>query len=840
MPLLPTLTLLLFGAADAQSAPQVDPTPRPVLKTVVARWDFEQTDEGWVAQNDCTLSSKDGLLRIESSGNDPFFHRPVTLPGGEVALKIVYRTKTASACRVYWTTDKSPARGESKVRGAGLTRDGRWHDCVIRFSAPGTITNLRIDPGHERGACEIDSIELLSFEPHPLTIEKVQGDEKAVRFFVKNHRTSPLACTALGRSLSIGPGQTVRLSCPLHRKTPLESVTLDLASKDLPEISRTVFVYHADVEAKWTRYPLGEYSLEVAPEASLARVWREKQLVAILGPLVQVDGRAVELSPAAGHVPLRFEGDGVRLSFSTVGSEIHVSIRSDKPCEGPVVRAFGDLEQGLLAGVEHLGRGERSSSKLDIETAEHLRFAPDLLDVTMPLMACVTDQATVAITWDDMALQPVFATPNFVDVAADHRMALRGKKIDAIIRFDKPQPIEETILWAVKRKGLPPLPKPPRTADQQWALCTKALNGPLKTEKGWGHCLQDRWPRHPYADIISTIWRLTGELPSTPNFVPNGSHVRNPAAWFVTGRAESWLHLKRGQIDSILRRQKEDGSFRYDGKMRRGHFENTASGVCALPAKDLLEFARFTGDKRALNAGLRALEYMKRFRTPRGAQVWEVPLHTPDILASANLVWAYVRGYELTGNKEYLAEARRWALSGIPFVYQWGDRPIMLYATTPVLGATHWRHNWIGLPVQWCGGVYAYALTLLAPYDDTLDWNQLARGILISAEQQQYPDGEKIGLLPDSFHLGRQQRLPADINPCALVSLRMALDGRLDGLSVVAKGNHRVVAPFPVTIEDGKARIQAKKGVRYQVLIDGQRFVDITSQGTDVVTLEGK
>ena len=43
---------------------------------------------------------------------------------------------------------------------------------------------------------------------------------------------------------------------------------------------------------------------------------------------------------------------------------------------------------------------------------------------------------------------------------------------------------------------------------------------------------------------------------------------------------------------------------------------------------------------------------------PRGAQTWEVPLHTPDILASAHMVKAYTLGYIISGREEYLEQAR--------------------------------------------------------------------------------------------------------------------------------------------------------------------------------------
>jgi hypothetical protein len=598
-------------------------------------------------------------------------------------------------------------------------------------------------------------------------------------------------------------------------------------------------VFHPDVPLDSVEMPLDDFVLRVARDGRIARVEQQGRLIAILGPLVHCDGAIPSMELATSPDGLDFVSDDVRLQLRSNGNELTVSIDSEATCTGPVVRVLGGLEQGLFAGLEYLGKGERSSSKLDVETEEHVRFAPDPLLVTMPLMAFATDRATVAMTWQDMQLQPLLATPNFFDAAKDHRMALQGRKIEATVRFDQ-APLEEAILWATQRHGLPAHPKTPRSPKKQFELCEAALNGPLRTEQGWGHCVEDRWQRRFYADHASTLFRLTSRVPDLPELVPGGAHVANDSIYFLTGRVDEFLRFKQARVQQFLQSQQPDGSFRYDGKYRRGHFEDTASGICARPAASLLEYAWLMGDETARSAGLKTLEYMKRFRTPRGAQVWEVPLHTPDQLASAYLVWAYVRGYELTGDEEYLAAARKWALSGIPFTYLWSRYPIMAYATPPVFGSTDWTIVcWIGRPVQWVGGVYAYALTLLAEHDDSLDWNHLARGILVSAEQMQYPTGPNTGLLPDAFDLEHQQRVPANINPCALVSLRMVLDGQLDSLAVATNENHRIVAPFPVAIHDGQAVVQSDghTGLQYQVLIDGQRIVDVKATGKDIVEL---
>lgn len=842
-------------AALLQWTEPVNPYPRAILgEEEVARWTFEKGVNGFAAEHQCSLKAEDGNLKIHSTGDDPYLSRNVGLPGGELVLRLKMKAKADGRGGVYWTTDRSPRRGEDKAQSFPIEHDGKWHDCQVVFSAPGKLVNLRLDPGGAPGEIEIASIHLTRRLRHPLSIEKAESGEDRVRFTLKNKADHAITALARGQTYPIPAEAEVAIDVPTVKQKPLEPVTLEVAATDngkpLPNIHRTVFVHHPKIDTKWLVLPLDEdpsktpplsipasTRLQLASDGSVGRLWRDNQLLAVIGPMVHRDGQIPALKSTQNGPTIQFDGDGVSLLIAAAGSELLVSITSDQPCEGPVVRAVGRMEQGILAGVEYLDRDEASSSTLDVETEQHIRFAPDPLDVTMPLMAFVTEHGSIAMTWRNMDLQPVFATPNFFDGTPDHRMAMRGKRIDVTLGVLS-GPLEDCILWAVRRNGLPPLPAEARTEAQQWELCRKALSGPIRSEAGWGHCIEPRFKREPFADIASAWWRLNDELPALPRWVPHGAHVPNDAIYFASGKAAEWLEIQNRQAKALIAQQKPDGSYRYDGPYRRGHYEDTANGICARPAALLLEHARMTGNRDSLAAGLRTLEYMKRFRTPRGAQIWEIPLHTPDQLASAYAVWACVRGYELTRDRSHLAEACSWAITGVPFTYLWGRYPVMSYATPPVLGATNWRSPlWIGLPVQWVGGVYAYYLTLLAPYDNTLDWKKLAQGILITAEQMQYPDGPNAGLLPDSFVLASQSRQPSNINPAALVSLRLALDGRVDSLAVAVDGNRRAVAPFPVSIKDGKIRVQGRRGVKYQILVDGAKVIDVDSQGEDVLPL---
>ncbi len=838
-------------AAGATAADVPNPTPRPiVLGETVKRWDFD-SDGGWHAQHACRLSAADGVLKITSTGADPYLAASLDAPRGGLALRARMKSSGSGIGQFFWSSSATGGCSPEDRNDFRMTHDGQWHDYQVMIHAEQPLKQLRLDPGGDAGEIEVDWIEVRSGGLHPVEITALQAENERLVVSIHNHDEEPIRADVNGAPIVLPPSQTTPFSVPLKTAGPLERLEVTVAAEGLPEVRRALWIYRPEAAIDGARLSRGDLSIDVAQNGSVLRVKRDGQIIAALAPVVHRDGVLPQLEMEADGGPIRLAGDGVTVTLNlTSEGELQIRIQSQRPVEGPVVRAFGRLEQGLLAGVEYLGKGESSSSKLDIETAEHLRVEPEPMKITMPLMACVTDRATVALAWNDMSLQPVFAVPNFLDGTPDHRMALKGTSVDALLRFGPGWRdggrLERVILWDVERRGLPALPQPPRPRKEQAELSLAAYSGLVHDPDngGWFHAVVPNVRRMPlrgnyFADHVSSIWRITGNVPEVPSLAHGGSHVRNSAGYFVTGRADQWLRVVNGRAEALIARQAPDGSFHYAGKYRRGHFEDTASGICARPALDLLDHAYHTGNERSLAAGLKALEYMKRFRTPRGSQTWEVPLHTPDILASAQLVWAYVRGYELTKDTQWLDEARRWAITGLPFVYQWSNQPIMVYATTPVLGATNWRApNWIGLPVQWCGIVYAYGLLLLADYDETLDWRKVAEGILVCGEQMQYPDGPSEGCLPDVFRLSSQGRLPADINPSALVSLRLLIDGRLDALDRARDEHHIVVAPFPVTLRGGQAHVQARAGVKYQVLVDGKRIVDINSQGKDVVDLE--
>jgi hypothetical protein len=497
----------------------------------------------------------------------------------------------------------------------------------------------------------------------------------------------------------------------------------------------------------------------------------------------------------------------------------------------PGIGSFGTTKhQALFAGLEYLDRDEPSSSEADIRGPGAKRLVPDTRKITIPLMAIQAEDRYIGLIWDGSPpFSAVFDSPDRQFKAGGHLMGVifpggdeykrepghllpyGGERLAA----HRPLTLRVTIIGGkgtsvvpavqqyVARRGLPPVPKTGLDGQGYLALAAAGwLDSAIHVGAMYRHAYPGGFGTQAAADAALTMdWiaRQTTDtalarrladaareavavvLPQDLDLSGVG-HIRYPVASLVYGHAAENAARAREDGRGLLSRFEPDGSVLYRKSPNgldfgKTHFAPDANGLTAQMVASLLEKAAVSGDADLKREGLRVLRALDKFAdtVPRGAQTWEVPLHTPDILASAHLVRAYTLGYELTGDAHFLEQARYWAWTGVPFVYLRNPtgQPIGPYATIAVLGASNWEApNWMGLPVQWCGLVYADALYRLVRCDPSGPWKRLADGIAASGVQQTWPRGsdpERQGLLPDSFSLLPQTRNDAAINPGTLL-----------------------------------------------------------------------
>ena len=483
--------------------------------------------------------------------------------------------------------------------------------------------------------------------------------------------------------------------------------------------------------------------------------------------------------------------------------------------DGPMLYAL-EREEAIYPGLEWLVGDEVSSSTLDIREGHphQVRYVVHPHMVTIPAMAVQSDDGTVGLLWDvhqkwDGARDrpaAVFASP---DRFNNQRAHLMGLMLPGVPEFVEPNAREAARPYPLRagqrvslRCGLfvdggcndplavmdawfdaygfpDPAPVPRGRYEAEIAFSMRAYLESLwdADEQAWwsakgGHPLMCRKvrPRPFVADV------LVGALLSPDAELREQCRARADEVLAVMGgdaRIDAQHLPSRADLGmanpkraaALLGARGADGSWRFDAdRPGTGVFDGLdyhvlgpddalALGTCARNAFEVLRYARVAGDWDAYDRMQRTLELMETFRVPRAAQVWEVPFHTPDILAAADAVDAYLEAYWFSGDGRWLGDAVTWARRGLPFVYFWEDveRPYLLGASIPVFGATLHRHSWFGRPVQWNGLRYANALLKLARHDDRCPWRQVAETVTRSALYQQAGEGEDVALWPDSI-----------------------------------------------------------------------------------------
>lgn len=773
-------------------------------------FDFTTVPEvnDWTPQHDLANfgASPDGL-RMTLTGGDPYFagparNYPTTAP---LWMHLRLRSDEGGMAQVFYYRT-GPDEGNS-VRF--YVPAGDWFDAKVRLPALGNGYRLRLDPPGSGGTCVLARLrfeERLAFAPPDWPQPTVPD------------------LGANPASLESGPVKVV------HGRGELGGFELQVNGQRMACGNRAQLVgYVRDGAARWFR--LGgansQFSLTHQPLQTLADAQIGGRLTARL-VCPDPDGATWEIEQTFRLNTAGSLATETKVRVDQPRDVLHLPFLTLLPGLG----SYGtNKSQALLAGIEYL-ENEPSSSTADLNAPASDRQVADALKLTFPLMVVAAEGNYLGVAWNrEQAtnLCAVFDTPDRLFHSGAQVMGLLfpgsdglNREESSLLPYDTTRLIAnrtltvsalilggtgDTVIPAVQQfvqsYGLAPLPAPGMSTIAFYQLAARGwLDSQIRDGDQYRHAAPG-FGSMPAAD--AALWmdwlaprvgdtalagRLTEASTRALALVAPGSlnasqvgHVRYPAPALVQRRTTEHATAAREQGRAVLRHFRPDGTVKFtkrpDGPdYGRTHWADHANGQTAASLVSLLEAAAFSGDRQLITDGARLLrQTITNYHgtVPRGAQTWEIPLHTPDILASGHLVHAFVLGYELTAAPEFLAEAKYWAWTGVPFVYVTPptDRPVGPYATIPVLGATAWvAPNWIGLPVQWCGLVYGEALYRLARHDTSGPWRQLADGIAISGIQQTYPatDANFVGLLPDSYNLRPQSRNGPNINPATVLA----------------------------------------------------------------------
>lgn len=563
-----------------------------------------------------------------------------------------------------------------------------------------------------------------------------------------------------------------------------------------------------------------------------------------------------------------------------------------------------DREVGVFPGLEYLLPGEHSSGLEFAAPPGHRRIAPHPYRSTLPAMWVTSRETTVGMWWDPLqewapgasTPAPVFSSPDELTGSPAHRFgllvpgALAGQPENAlggpaaasageeavrvgatvfVVHGRDVEPPIRHVLEALSGKESAVLPALPSPAPELPTILERAAAGFARTlwmpqDRWWHPNLPDaHGPRYvpAYADVL---WCYARGYPEGPVAAEAGAvydqalaaqRERGQAVGVEVAMHESGLLTElrgmRAHGRGLARRVRPDGSVAFvPGTPLRSAFGiegDSSSGETGSVAVTLLMVGSQTMDAETIRAGLAALEYLKTQARPEGAQVWELPLHVPDVLAAAYCVRAFALAYELTGDPVYLGQARTWAFRSLPFVYLWSppERPIMRYGSIPVFGATHYQGGWFGRIVQWNGLVLAEALLELAPLDESFAWETVARGIVLSGGQQmrpldpatsplarEVPDCGHEGLYPDSYSAvdgTDAYHWCIESSPLGLISARLLGRGGVlttrvvrEGPAVASLSSLAAIGSATVTAEGLEAELSLAPGYGpHTVLVAG-------------------
>lgn len=826
-------------------------------------YDFTTGTHGWRGNpRIARLEATAGGLAIACSGEeDPWIEGPplaVDLAAAPIRLTLRLRTNGDAAGELFY----GPRFEAGKSVRFQLETDGQWHDYSVIIPPQPPGTRLRFDPGSYGGddivVQHIRARILASMSPPPAEPPEnrpLDGPELVAGELRLRHaadRWGDFALTVAGQDFARSHGRD-QLGYVMEKTgvfLSLADAPCDVRTEDGVLVARLAV---ADAGG-------GEWRLE------------RRFAAAGEGAIEVVTTLAVDRDREAFHIP-----------WLTLF---------------PGFASFGERKtQAVLPGVEYLD-DEPSSSEADVRGPLAERRLVDDLKLCFPFMALTHGGRYLGVAWtrrDHPA--PLFDSPDRIFGSGAHVFGLWhpgvGERrlenslaaLDALpLGANRPLEFRYTLLAGrgdsavapvqayIARRGLPPTPSLAGGYGGTVDLLARGwLDSAARHDGLWRHAV---WGKHfgpqPAADAVYfQRWlatqtenaELAGRLRESAreglektagNLNSGVSHVRfGLLPYLLEGGVEGRIAQSVAAARRTLERFDDEGILPYqqrEGKPNYAetHFANHANGHSAPVVNRILEACLLAGDPDLRAQALALVDRQTALYAkgvPRGAQTWECPLHIPDILASGHLVAMYAMAYQLSGEERHLEQARYWAWTGLPFVYLDPpvEQPVGTYATIAVFGATNWvAPFWIGLPVQWCGLVYAAALGELAELDpeNRAFWRQLADGIVVSGLQQTWTadDAERQGLLPDFFHLRAQRSDGPAINPGTVGAHLPDTFGKGRIYRCRAFRNLLVHAPGELTVLDGeRLRLDAWPESPYRLLLVGlDRIPEVAWNGQPV------
>jgi len=758
-------------------------------------YDFAEGAHGWAPVHAVGgfKSTREGL-EFDCVASDPYVCSPPVenMPlGHRVLLTIRMKSDGDGGGQIFFGREFSAAR----MVGFPVEPDGKWHDYEVLLPVQESGTRLRIDPAMGEGHIAIAWIKAL--EMKPLMESRFTAPQKP--------EIGEDATIVRAGNIAIEHGEKVWGGFTVSVDGETMAAAHAQARIGIMVGEKPTYLNLAGAQFRSSMKD-GTFKTAAALKDSGGARW-----------ILRRTFQPLESSTAIA-VTTTVEVDADRELF-------HLPMLTLFPGFG----TFGaDKTQAVLPGVEYLAN-EPSSSEADVKGDKANRRIVDDFRLCFPMMGIVANNRYLGLAWDRRDHPaPVFDSPDRIFNSGGHLMALWYPAVGECriesefdifrtfpIKANQPITLAATIFGGqgatvnsavahhVELAG--GLPKVPMFGSGIQEAVTLLAHGWLDSAQHhdgtWRHAVwMDNFKPAVVTDAPGyMLWlaeqtndkalairlregakRGIERVRASGNWNGSCSHVVRPFAPLLFGDVNDRVAERVHQARQALNNFDEKGLVRYRPRpdsldYGSTHWEDHANGLSALQLEPILEAATLSGDEDLAAKALTILDQqlaIYRNTVPRGAQTWEMPLHTPDILASARILHCCNLAYLLTGDQKYIDEGRYWAWTGLSMIYldPPTDGPIGLYATTAVLGATAWvAPYWIGQPVQWCGLVYRSALHDFAKLDpeNSKFWNQLARGITRSGLQQTFPldDEERQGLLPDYFHLKAQKSDGPAISP---------------------------------------------------------------------------